>query len=113
MNTFILINECSLISTYVNIFDDDNLGLLEKGYVIKNDIPEEILRQIDTNDVFYIDNEYIVKTKTTPYEELRKSEYPSITMFADALYWQSKGDNTKMEDYLSLVEIVKNTYPKS
>ena len=39
-------------------------------------------------------------------------EYPPMTDLADALYWQSKGDESKMTAYLAAVEAVKLKYPK-
>ena len=46
------------------------------------------------------------------YKLLRKEEYPPLGDLADALYWQSKGDNSKMDEYLAKCEAVKVMYPK-
>ena len=46
------------------------------------------------------------------YQRSREMEYPSMTDLADALYWQSKGDDSKMTAYLAAVEAVKQKYPK-
>jgi hypothetical protein len=46
------------------------------------------------------------------YQELRRKAYPPPSELADALYWQSKNDNTKMEAYLLKCEEVKLMYPK-
>jgi hypothetical protein len=46
------------------------------------------------------------------YQRLRDMEYPPMTDLADALYWQSKGDDSKMTAYLAAVEAVKQKYPK-
>ena len=46
------------------------------------------------------------------YQRLRKPEYPSMDVLADALYWQQQGDNSKMQEYLAAVQQVKNKYPK-
>lgn len=46
------------------------------------------------------------------YARKRAPEYPPLTELADAIYWQSEGDNTKMTDYLTKVELVKQKYPK-
>lgn len=46
------------------------------------------------------------------YIRKRQIEYPPITELADALFWQSQGDNTKMTAYLAKVEAVKQKYPK-
>jgi hypothetical protein len=47
------------------------------------------------------------------YIENRQREYPSLTDLADALYHQSKGDETKLTAYLAKCEAVKTKYPKS
>jgi hypothetical protein len=46
------------------------------------------------------------------YQRLRKPEYPPLADLADALYWQSEGDSTKMTAYLAAVDAVKLKYPK-
>jgi hypothetical protein len=48
----------------------------------------------------------------TEYQRLRQPEYPPLSDLADALYWQSQGDNSKMEKYLAAVDAVKQKYPK-
>jgi len=42
----------------------------------------------------------------------RQPEYPPLTDLADALYHQSKGDETKLTAYLAKCEAVKQKYPK-
>lgn len=46
------------------------------------------------------------------FAALRKREYPSAAELGDALYWQAKGDNSKMDAYLAKCEAVKLKYPK-
>lgn len=46
------------------------------------------------------------------YQRQRRPEYPPLEELADALYWQSQGDNTKMTAYLAAVQAVKDRYPK-
>lgn len=46
------------------------------------------------------------------YSKRRADEYPPLSEFADAIYWQTKGDNSKMEEYLRKCEEVKAKYPK-
>ena len=46
------------------------------------------------------------------YQRQRAPEYPPLTDLADALYHQSKGDETKMTAYLAKCEAVKQKYPK-
>jgi hypothetical protein len=46
------------------------------------------------------------------YIEKRQAEYPPLADLADALYHQSKGDETKLTAYLAKCEAVKTKYPK-
>jgi hypothetical protein len=46
------------------------------------------------------------------YQRLRAPEYPDLKELADALYWSSKGDNTKLNEYYAKCEAVKTKYPK-
>jgi hypothetical protein len=46
------------------------------------------------------------------YQQLRVQEYPPLSEFADATYWQNHGDPTKMTAYLAACEAVKQKYPK-
>jgi hypothetical protein len=50
--------------------------------------------------------------ENTEYQRLRRLEYPSMDILADALFWQQQGDNSKMEAYLAAVQEIKNKYPK-
>ena len=56
----------------------------------------------------------IVQAEYTAQEYARKRvpEYPPLTDLADALYHQSKGDETKLTAYLAKCEAVKQKYPK-
>ncbi len=47
------------------------------------------------------------------YQRLRAPEYPPLSDLADAMYWASKGDNTKLDNYYAACEAVKLKYPKS
>ena len=44
--------------------------------------------------------------------ELRKAAYPPLSELADAIFWQSHGDSSKMDAYLAACEEVKLQYPK-
>jgi hypothetical protein len=46
------------------------------------------------------------------YIAKRQAEYPPLADLADALYHQSKGDETKLTAYLAKCEAVKQKYPK-
>ena len=46
------------------------------------------------------------------YQTDRQPLYPSLGDFADAMYWNSKGDSTKLEAYYAACEKVKTDNPK-
>ena len=46
------------------------------------------------------------------YKDVRQPLYPSLGDFADAMYWNSKGDSTKLEAYYAACEKVKTDNPK-
>ena len=53
-----------------------------------------------------------IESENKKYQRLRAKEYPDLKELADALYWNSKGDSTKLDEYYSKCEEVKNKYPK-
>ena len=55
-----------------------------------------------------IDSDY-AKVK---YKDDRQPLYPPLEDFADAMYWNSKGDSTKLEAYYAACEKVKADNPK-
>ncbi len=46
------------------------------------------------------------------YKDDRQPLYPPLEDFADAMYWNSKGDSTKLEAYYAACEKVKIDNPK-
>jgi len=50
--------------------------------------------------------------KATEYKIIREPLYPPLQDFADAMYWNSKGDSTKLEAYYAACEKVKTDNPK-
>ena len=46
------------------------------------------------------------------YQSIRKPLYPSLGDFADAMYWNSKGDSSKLTAYYAACEKVKTDNPK-
>ena len=55
-----------------------------------------------------IDSDY-AKVK---YKDDRQPLYPSLGDFADAMYWNSKGDSSKLTAYYAACEKVKTDNPK-
>ena len=49
----------------------------------------------------------------TAYQSVRQPLYPLLADFADAMYWNSKGDSTKLEAYYAACEKVKTDNPKT
>ena len=48
----------------------------------------------------------------TAYQSVRQPLYPSLGDFADAMYWNSKGDSSKLTAYYTACEKVKTDNPK-
>ena len=46
------------------------------------------------------------------YQRQRAPEYPYLREFVDAYYWAQKGDETKMNEYITKCDAVKDMYPK-
>ena len=46
------------------------------------------------------------------YQRQRQPEYPPLADLADALYWASTGDSSKLDAYYKACEAVKAKYPK-
>ena len=86
----------------VNICDKASDG---KGFI----------KDEDGNDVT-IDQSLVdaarVELDKLKYQETRQPLYPPLEDFADAMYWNSKGDATKLEAYYAACEKVKTDNPK-
>jgi hypothetical protein len=66
----------------------------------------------DGNSVTYDETAVQAYMDAHAYIAKRQAEYPPLTDLADALYHQSKGDETKLTAYLAKCEAVKQKYPK-
>lgn len=51
-------------------------------------------------------------THTEDYRQLRRAAYPSLEEFADAMYWHSRGDPTKLDAYHARIDAIKASIPK-
>jgi len=56
--------------------------------------------------------EIAAEQAATAYQRHRQPEYPSLAELADALYWASTGDTTKLDAYYAACGAVKAKYPK-
>ena len=56
--------------------------------------------------------EIAAELAATAYQRQRAPEYPSLAELADALYWNSTGDSTKLDEYYAACAAVKAKYPK-
>ena len=56
--------------------------------------------------------ELAAEAAATQYQRNRQPEYPSLATLADALYWNSTGDSTKLDEYYATCAAVKAKYPK-
>jgi hypothetical protein len=71
------------------------------------DVPMPTKREIDAEI-----ERLIQKFRDEEYRRLRAPEYPYLTEFADAYYWERRGDPSKMTEYLAKVDAVKAKYLK-
>lgn len=46
------------------------------------------------------------------YQRQRAPEYPPLSDLADALYWASEGDDSKLTTYYAACAAIKAKYPK-
>ena len=46
------------------------------------------------------------------YSKLRAKAYPSLTEFADAMFWAQAGDKSKLDEYFKKIKAVKTKFPK-
>ena len=53
-----------------------------------------------------------VELNKLSYQSVRQPLYPSLGEFADAMYWNSKGDSSKLTAYYAACEKVKTDNPK-
>ena len=56
--------------------------------------------------------EIAAELAATEYQRQRAPEYPDLRQLADSLYWASRGDTTKLDEYYAACEAVKAKYPK-
>jgi hypothetical protein len=72
------------------------------------------------NNLVTLDQSKIDAARTTldaeaaaiAYQFTRQPLYPSLGDFADAMYWNSKGDSSKLTAYYAACEKVKTDNPK-
>ena len=55
---------------------------------------------------------HVAEQAATEYQRQRAPEYPSMVDLADAMYWNSTGDSTKLDEYYAACAAVKAKYPK-
>ena len=98
------VNHDAVFRAYPNVTtSDDTLGafdadgnLIELDQALVDAAAAEIQAELDA----------------TQYQRDRQPEYPSLATLADALYWNSTGDSTKLDEYYAVCEAVKAKYPK-
>lgn len=79
----------------------------------KIEIPEDAYALYSRGNRVTLTEDGFSATEIAPdYATLRRMAYPPLQDLADALYWQSNGDSSKLDAYLSNVALVKSIYPK-
>jgi hypothetical protein len=76
---------------------------------------EELLRQTFPAPEFELRLDVLLPfpARVVDYQEQRRMAYPPLSDFADAMYWQAQGDDSKMAAYMAAVDAVKAQFPKS
>jgi hypothetical protein len=89
---------------------------LKEGKVVRRGtFIHEMLLRLDLPYPEYtlvLDQHLEMPEPVADYAEMRRFAYPTAAELGDALFWQSKCDNSKMEAYLASCEAVKLRYPK-
>ena len=94
----------AIIKAYPDAFIiDDGTGAFDKDGN-KIDIDDSLVAKART--------ELNTEAAKIAYQSFREPLYPSLGEFADAMYWNSKGDSTKLEAYYAACEKVKTDNPK-
>jgi len=57
-------------------------------------------------------NQIAAEQAATAYQRQRAPEYPPLSDLADAIYWASTGDTTRIDAYYAACAAVKAKYPK-
>jgi len=96
-----------------------NHEAIYRAYPVVKFIDDDGARDIDGNpialDQSLVDAaaaEIAAERAATAYQRQRQPEYPSLAELADALYWASTGDTTKLDAYYAACGAVKAKYPK-
>lgn len=92
----------------------EHITTIENGKVISSGIVETTSGEFYERMLEHKNQESAIRAEfeRTQYIRDRVMEYPPLTELADAIYWQSQGDISKMTAYLAKVEEVKSKYPK-
>lgn len=96
------VDEIVGVNRYIRIYI--NMSIKDEQTIYEY---EELLFNIN-DDNEYVSNR-VAKVKTNLYKELRKSEYPSMEEYIDAVV---KGDTVAINEYISKCLEIKVKYPK-
>jgi len=87
-----------------------NAVTIEDGFGVKDADGNQI--QLDQSLVDAAAAEIAAEQAATAYQRQRQPEYPSLAELADAIYWASTGDTTRIDAYYAACAAVKAKYPK-
>jgi len=97
----------------------DRLGLNANSYKLSQSVPPHSIVEWNGPDAQPTEAElqaaydaYVAEQNSTEYQRQRAPEYPDLKQLADGLYWASRGDTTKLDEYYAACEAVKAKYPK-
>jgi len=72
----------------------------------------DVITWLDSENTQPSDSEINAELAKLQVLEARKKAYPTLGDFADAMYWNSKGDSSKLTAYYAACEKVKSDNPK-
>lgn len=97
----------------IKLYPNKNWRVINDPQLYENIVWEETAVEKPTKETLLsVLEELNNQAKSVRYKNNRAQEYPPLEDLADAVYWQSKGDNSKMQAYLIACDAVKQKYPK-
>ena len=94
----------------------NQLGLNANTYKLTQSVPPHTITEWSGPDAQPTDAELEaawVLCQAQEYKAKRAPEYPSVADLADGLYWASKGNSAKLNEYYAACDAVKAKYPKT
>lgn len=113
VNRFLLEGRADIHTQYVDVKTRELRTFTEAELHIKRNIPKGwVWLMPDRKALDMRTKEQKLADLEASFLASRSRAYPPLTEFADAMYWMSRGDQTKMNAYLEACDKVKQDFPK-